>query len=66
MTWFYWFYTPVQRFYNWFYSGSTGFTRLPPKVNVCLVGLSACTCLVPSRERLWSPSCNSQTTEGKL
>ena len=31
---------PVQRFWPWFYSGFAGFARLPPKVNVCYLGLS--------------------------
>ena len=30
-SWFFWFYTPVHRFYAWFYGGCTGFTRLPAK-----------------------------------
>ena len=30
-SWFYWFYTPVHRFYAWFYGGRTGSTRLPAK-----------------------------------
>jgi len=31
ISWFYWFYTPVHRFYTWFYGGCTGSTRLPAK-----------------------------------